>query len=103
VIFGRRYADTIRRQLDLFAGDHAELLAEADVALRAYDAAPRDEAEERYAVYDDLIDTGRELLAELRDGFAGSLDENTADEYRAAFDRAAAKRFGRLAAGLEDI
>ncbi len=97
----RRFNEVIRRQLDLFALDNVELLEDARAALRAYDGAPADEAEERYAEYDELLDTGRELLAELRDGFAGTLDEP--DEYLAAFDRAAAKRFPRLAAGLSDI
>ena len=103
MIFRRRYGDVVRRQLDVFALDNADLLAEVEAALRAYDEAPRDEAEERYAEYDDLLDTGRELLAELRDGFRSSLDENAAEEYEAAFERAAAKRFPRIAAGLENI
>ena len=103
MIFRRRYGDVVRRQLDVFALDNADLLAEIEAVLRAYDEAPRDEAEERYAEYDDLLDTGRELLAELRDGFRSSLDENAAEEYEAAFDRAAAKRFPHIAAGLENI
>jgi hypothetical protein len=101
VIFRRRYSELVGRQLDLFALDNADLLAECQEALRAYDAAPRDEAEERYAVYDDLLDTGRELLAELRDGYARSLEDDEA--YLAAFDRAALKRFPRLASGLPDV
>jgi len=103
VILRRPYRDLIRRQLDLFVEEHGAVFEEAREAMRAYNEADRDEAEERYASYDDLLDTGRELLAELRDGFAGTLDEDAAEEYSSAFDRAAAKRFGRLAAGLEDI
>ena len=101
MIFRRRYSELIGRQLDLFEEDNADLLVEAGEALRAYDAAPADEAEARYAEFDELLDTGRELLAELRDGFARTVEEP--DEYLAAFDRAATKRFPRLAAGLSDV
>ena len=101
MIVRRRYSELVRRQLELFELDNAALLAECDEALRAYDTGPRDEAEERYAAYDDLLDTGRELLAEIRDGYARSLEEP--EEYLVAFDRAAAKRFPRLAAGLPDV
>lgn len=99
----RRFADTIARQLDLFAVENAGLIADCEAAERAYDAAPRDEATERYAVYDDLLDTAAQTLAELRDGFALSLDEETAEQYAAAFDRAAKRRFVKLALGLPDI
>ncbi len=100
MIFRRPHADTIRRQLDLFAREQAGLLANAEAALRAYGAAPRDEAEERYGDYADLLDLAAALLAELRDGFASTLAEP--DEYRRAFDRAAARRFPQLAGALED-
>jgi len=37
----------------------------------------------------------------VRETYAATLDELTADEYRSAFNRAALKRFRRLAAFLE--
>ena len=50
MIFGRRrFDDLVRRQLDAFAEDEAELLEEAREAERAYDAAEREDAEEAYA------------------------------------------------------
>ena len=66
---------------------------DAEAALRAYDAAAREEAEERYGDFVDLADTGQELIVELRDTYAETLDEATAEEYREAFDRRARKRF----------
>ena len=97
-----RFADVVARQLELFADDHADLIHECDVAERAYDRARRDEAEERYGDYLDLVETGAELLADLRDGYAASLEEDTAAEYEAAFNRAVAKRFPRFAVELGD-
>jgi hypothetical protein len=95
----RRFADLVERQLELFAAEHDGLVEEADAALRAYDAADRDEAEERYGEFVDLADTGSELLIELREAYAATLGHETADEYRDAFDRRARKRFPRF--GLE--
>jgi hypothetical protein len=53
--------------------------------------AERDEAEELFGDYQDLVETGTEILADLRDNFASSLDDETA-EVRAEFNRAVAKR-----------
>jgi hypothetical protein len=102
VIFRRRFADIVRRQLDLFEGEHAGLVADCLAAERAYDRAPRDEAEERYGDYVDLIETASETLAAMRDRYAATLDEATADEYEAAFNRAVVKRWPRFALELGD-
>jgi hypothetical protein len=92
----------ISRQLDLFERDQAELVRECDEAEAAYDRAPRDEAEERYGDYQDLVETGTEILADLRDNFAQTLDEETAEEYEAAFNRAVVKRLPRFALEIEN-
>jgi hypothetical protein len=100
VIFRRRFADVIGRQLDLFAQDQAGLIRDCDAAEDAYDRADRDEAEERYGDYLDLVQTGTELLAALRDAYASTLEEPDAEEYEAAFYRAVLKRFPRFALEL---
>lgn len=92
----RRFAELVRRQLDLFAEDEAALLAEADTAERAYDAAEREEAEELYGDFQLVLDAAGERLAELRDTYAATLDEDAADAYATEFDRAAEKRYPRL-------
>ena len=97
-----RFGDVIARQLDLFEREHAGLLRDVDAAEDAYDAAARDEAEERYGDYVDLVDTGTELLADLRDNFASTLDERAAAEYEDAFNRAVAKRLPRFALEIGD-
>ena len=103
MILRRRFADLIARQLDLFEEDNAGLIADCAAAERAYDAAQRDEAEERYGDYLDLVETGTEILAGMRDHYArDSLDEGAANDYEHAFNRAAAKRFPRFALELED-
>ena len=98
-----RFADLIRRQLDLFEREQTALIAECEEAERAYDAAGRDEAEERYGDYQDLVETGTELLADLRDNFASTMDEEAAEEYEEAFNRAVVKRLPRFAVEIEDV
>ena len=102
MIFRRRFADVIRRQLELFEQDHRGVIDECIAAERAYDSADRDEAEERYGDYVDVVETGTEILAELRDAFARTLDEETAEEYEAAFNRAVVKRLPRFALEIEN-
>lgn len=97
----RRFADLIERQLDLFASEHAGLIHDCAQAERAYDEAPRDEAEERYGDYLDLVETGTELLADLRDHYASTLDERAAADYEAAFNRAVVRRFPRFATEID--
>ena len=89
----RRFADLISRQLDLFEREHADVIAEAGERLAAYNRAERDEAEEIYGDYVDAVETGTELLADMRWEFIRTLDENAAEEYEAEFNRAVAKRF----------
>jgi hypothetical protein len=98
-----RFGDVIRRQLDLFEREHAGLIANCEAAERAYDAAERDEAEERYAEYLDLVETGTEELAGLRDNFASTLDEDTAEEYEQTFNFAVARRLPRFAVEIGDL
>jgi hypothetical protein len=100
VILRRRFADLVTRQLDLFEEDNAGLIADCAAAERAYDAAPRDEAEERYGDYLDLVETGTEILAAMRDYY--SRESAEADDYERAFNRAAAKRFPSFALELEE-
>ncbi len=95
----RRFADVVERQLDLFESDHAGLIRDTEAALRAYDAAERNEAEERYGDYLDLVETGQDELVEIREAYAESLDGRTAEEYREVFNLLVRKRLPRF--GLE--
>jgi hypothetical protein len=99
VIFGRRrFAEAIDRQLDLFARENAELLGRIDEAQQAHARADRDDAEERYSELLDLVEIATDELEEMRDAFAAVLEEDAAEEYGQAFDRAFRKRFPTLRA-----
>jgi hypothetical protein len=101
VIFRRdRFGDLIRRQLDLFAEDEAELLRAAEVAEEVYDAADREDAEEAYGDYQLVLESIADQLEELRDTYASTLDPAAAATYAQAFARAARKRFPKLRAEL---
>jgi hypothetical protein len=91
-----RFGDLVRRQLDLFAEDEAELLQEAEDAERAYDAAERKEAEEAYGDYQLVLESIADRLEELHDTYASTLDADAAGAYAQAFARAARKRFPKL-------
>jgi len=103
VIFGRkRFADLIQRQLDLFEREHGDVIEEAEKRLALYNAAERDEAEELYGDYVDAVETGTELLADIRDAFKRTLDEGIDEEYELEFNRAVAKQLPRFALEIEN-
>jgi hypothetical protein len=97
-----RFGDLVRTQLDLFASDEESLLEEASGADAAWTNADADQSEELYGDYQLVVDTIADHLYELRETYASTLDGPAADEYRSAFNRAAAKRFRRYASFLED-
>jgi hypothetical protein len=97
-----RFSDLIERQLDLFEREYRGLIEDCIAAEGAYNRADRDEAEERYGDYVDLVETGTEVLADLRDNFASTLDDVAAEKYDEAFNRAVLKRFRRFALEIED-
>jgi hypothetical protein len=97
-----RFGDVISRQLDLFEREQAGLVRECEEAEAAYNRADREDAEERYGDYQDLVETGTELLADLRDNFASTLGEAEAERYEAEFNRAVAKRLPRSALEIEN-
>jgi isocitrate dehydrogenase kinase/phosphatase len=91
-----RFADVVSRQLDMFEQDEAELVQQCVEAERRYDRAGRDDAEELYGDYTDLVETGTEALAELRWTYAATLDGDAAEEYEQAFNQAVRKRMPRF-------
>ncbi len=101
MIFRRSgFRDLVDRQLDLFEQE-TDLLDEASAADAAWTSADADESEDKYGDYQLVVDAIGERLHDLRETYAASLDESTAGAYRAAFDRAARKRYGRLASFLD--
>jgi hypothetical protein len=92
----------ISRQLDLFERDWPELIRQCEEAEAAYDRAEREGAEERFGDYQDLVETGTEILADLRDHFAASLGEAAAEQYEDEFNRAVRKRLPRFGLEIEN-
>ena len=95
-----RFAQLIDAQLDLFEREHRAVIDDVRDRLEAYNRADRAEAEELYGDYVDAVETGTEILADMRDHYAASLDD--ADEYIQAFNRAVAKRLPEYALEIEN-
>ena len=99
----RRFADVIARQLDVFAEDQAnDLFAEVRERKLAYDRADRDDAEELYGDYVDAVESATEALADMRDRFARTLDEDAAEAYEDSFNRAVRRRWAELGLEIEN-
>jgi hypothetical protein len=96
------FVDLVTRQLDLFEAESAGLIGDVEAALAAYNRASRDEAEERYGDFLDLVETGTDELIELRENYASSLDENAAEDYRAVFNDAVRDRLPRFGLELDE-
>jgi hypothetical protein len=103
VIFRKgRFADVIKRQLDLFEREYPDVIEEARERLDAYNRADRDEAEELYGDYVDAVETGTEILADMRWKYIRTLDEDAAEEYEAEFNRAVVKRLPPFGLEIEN-
>ena len=102
MIFKRRFGELIDRQLDLFEQDNAELFDRVDDAEAEYRSATRDEAEERFGDLQEVLAEGTELLIQVRDSYAETLDDDTVEEYAAAFDFGVLRRFPQFALELEE-
>jgi len=98
----RRFADLIARQLALFEREHADVIAEAQARLDAYNSADREAAEELYGDYVDAVETGTEILADMRWEYIRTLDDDAADEYEAEFNRAVMKRLPAFGLEIDD-
>ena len=103
--FGRRgrFHDLVGRQLDLFAADDADLLAEVEEAEARWNSASAEAAEEAYGDYQLVVDAIADRLLDIRETYATSLDQDAASEYSAEFTRTATRRFRRYATLLADL
>ncbi len=95
-----RFAQLIDSQLDLFMRDHSAVLDEVEQRLAAYNRADRSEAEELYGDYADAVETGTEMLADMRDHYARTVDDP--DEYVRAFNRAVVRRLPEFSLEIEN-
>lgn len=101
MIFRRsRYAKVIAAQIDLFVREHHDVIEEVHDRLEAYHRADRSAAEELYGDYVDAVETGTEILADMRDHYAQTVDDP--DEYVAAFNRAVNRRLPEYGLEIEN-
>ena len=98
-----RFHDLVERQLDLFAADDADLLAEAAEAEEAWYASAADDAEEAYGDYQLVVDAIADRLLDIRETYARTLDDEPAGEYTAEFTRTATRRWRRYTTLLADL
>lgn len=96
------YAKVIDAQLELFVRDNRDVLIDVADRHKAYTRADRSQAEELYGDYVDAVETGTEILADMRDHYAYTLDEVSAEEYIAAFNRAVGRKLPEFALELEN-
>jgi hypothetical protein len=94
------YARLIATQLDLFVQDHRDVLDEVRDRLEAYNRADRGDAEELYGDYVDAVETGTEILADIRDHYARTLADP--DRYLSDFDRAVKRRLPEFGLEIEN-
>jgi hypothetical protein len=96
-----RFVDLVERQLELFEREQAGLIRDTDAALRAYNAAGAEEAEERYGDFLDLVETARDELVSFRETYARTLEPEARAEYEDVFARVVRKRLPRFGLELE--
>jgi hypothetical protein len=97
-----RFEELIDRQLELFEREDADFLSRVDKAERDYDRADREDAEEAFGRFQELVEFGTETLAEMRDSYARTLDEDGADDYIAEFNAAVHRRLPRFALEIDE-
>lgn len=95
-----RFTEVIGSQLDLFERDHRDVIDEVDARLDAYNESGRETAEELYGDYLDAVETGTEILADMRDHYARSLDDP--DVYLREFNKAVERRLPPFALEIEN-
>jgi len=98
----KRFRDVIARQLAFFEQEDGDLLDDVDLALEKYNRADRDEAEELYGDYQLTIEAATDRLAESRDAYARTLDEDDAEQYVEEFNRSVVERWRALALTIEE-
>ena len=94
-----RYRQVADAQVELFTHEHADLLARISDFRAAYNRAERDDAEEAFGDYTDAQAVAAEILEEMRDHYARTLDDS--DDYVEAFNRVVKRRFPAIAAELD--
>ena len=86
----------------MFEAENITQITNAQVADATWTFSEREHSEELYGDYQIIVDDVAERLYDFREQYATSLDEETAEEYRAVFNRGALDRFRRFSGFLVD-
>ena len=98
----KRFGEVIQRQLAFFEEEDGDLLDDVDRALDKYNRADREEAEELYGDYQLAIEAATDRLAEFRDAYARTLDEDDGEQYVQEFNHGVVDRWRALALTIEE-
>lgn len=94
-----RYKALADAQIDLFLREHADLMDRIADLRDTYNRSDRDDAEEAFGDYSDAHAVAAELLEEMRNAYARTVDD--ADGYVATFNRAVKRRLPETATELD--
>ena len=97
-----RFQDVIGRQLDLFEVYYGDVIEEAADKLAPNTRPHPHEPVHHYGDYVDVVETGTELLADIRDAYAATLPEGVDEAYENEFNRAVARRWKAFALEIEN-
>jgi hypothetical protein len=90
------------RDLDAFEAEHRSLVRACEEAERAFEFAAPDETAARRADYLELVELGRDRLAQARDERLAELgDSPDADRYRTEFAASVLRRLSRFAPEID--
>jgi hypothetical protein len=96
----KRFGEVIERQLGFFLEDDADLLQDIAAALAAYNSADKSDAEELYGDYQLTIEAVTDRLAELRDAYARTLEDE--EQYVQEFNLEVVRRWPALSLTIEE-
>ena len=96
----KRFGEVIERQLGFFLEDDADLLHDVAAALETYNRADKDEAEELYGDYQLTIEVATDRLAELRDTYARTLEDD--EQYVQEFNAEVVRKWPALSLTIEE-
>jgi hypothetical protein len=100
-MFGRsRYAKVVDAQLDLFTRDQRHVIEEVRQRLELYSRSDRSDAEQLYGDYVDAVETGTEILADMRDRYSATVADP--DAYVAAFNHGVSRRLREFSVEIEN-
>jgi hypothetical protein len=95
-----KFAKVVDAQLELFSREHRDVIEEARQRLALYNRSDRSDSEELYGDYVDAVETGTQILADMRDNYSATLA--SPEEYVSAFNRGVSRRLAEFSTEIEN-